>query len=67
MKEIWKVAAPGSFILTTATWLVFRYSEASSTLPLNKLETTFVFAFWFGVLALVVWISKRLRRKPGGN
>ena len=51
MKNIWRIFAPISVILTLATWLFFAYSRATDASPLSASETTFVFAFWFAVTA----------------
>jgi hypothetical protein len=63
MSDLWKVAAPVSAVLTLATWLLFRYSDITSSIPLSKKETTFVFAFWFAIVAIVRLVSRRRRRR----
>jgi hypothetical protein len=50
-----------SAVLTTITWLFFRYSAVSSRYPLHAGGTTVVFTFWLilTAAALSVWPHHR--------
>ena len=67
MKDLWRITAPASVVLTLATWLVFKYASATSPDPLGVAETTVVFAFWFAVTAGVRWLWRRFRKDPSGG
>jgi hypothetical protein len=67
MKDLWRVLAPVSFILTLATWLVFYYSSVTRNDLLGPSETTFVFGFWFAVTIAVRWVWRRIFKKPPGD
>jgi hypothetical protein len=63
MQGTWKIAAPISAVLTLATWIFFSYSPVTtSSEPLSASQTTFVFAFWFAIVAGLGWVLRRCRK-----
>jgi len=67
VNDLWKVAAPVSFVMTLATWLVFYYSSATGIDHLGPGETTFVFGFWFAVTIAVRWLWRHISKKQSGD
>jgi hypothetical protein len=66
MNDLWKVAAPVSFLMTLATWLLFYYAASTGNDHLGPSETTFVFGFWFAVAIAVRWLWRHIFKKPSG-
>ncbi|MGD0012928.1 MAG: hypothetical protein ABSD56_00670 [Bryobacteraceae bacterium] len=58
-----KTAFISAFALTLVTYAVFGWLQP--TTPLNAAETTVIFAAWFGISALLRWLTSR--RKRGGK
>jgi hypothetical protein len=67
METLWKFAAIPSVVLTLATWLFFRYTNATENAPLTAAETTFVFAIWFAVTLTFRLIWKKFAKKTEGE
>jgi len=59
---MFKTSFVAAFALTLLTYAIFAWLQPAA--PLSVTETTVVFAFWFGIAALVRWlIGYRQRRK----
>lgn len=56
-----KISFVSAFILTLITYAIFGWLQSAR--PLSVTETTVVFAFWFGIAALVRWLVDRRQRK----
>jgi uncharacterized membrane protein HdeD (DUF308 family) len=58
-----KTVFVSAFILTLVTYAVFYWLQPQA--PLGAAEMTVIFAGWFGIAALVRWLTSRL--KEGGT
>jgi len=67
MADVWKICAPISFLLTLATWLVFRNAMATTDASLDNSEIAFVFGFWFVTVFAFRWLVRRIRKQQGGG
>jgi hypothetical protein len=63
MEALWKIAAPAGVALTLATWLLFKYTRATSPDPLGPSDLTVVFAFWFCVTLVARWTWRHFLKK----
>jgi len=59
MKGFWTFAAPISIVLTTTTWIFFRYSSSTAGYSLSAPETTTVFAFWLAAAVGFRWLWRK--------
>jgi hypothetical protein len=63
---MFKTSFVSAFALTLISYAIFVWLQPS--VPLSITETTVVFAFWFGIAALVRWlVDRRQRRKNRGH
>jgi F0F1-type ATP synthase assembly protein I len=51
-----------AFVLTVVSYVIFGRIQYQA--PLSAMETTVIYAFWFGVSAIALWIFRRHREKP---
>jgi hypothetical protein len=58
---MFKTSFIGAFALTLFSYAIFFGLQPA--VPLSVAETTVVFAFWLGIIALVLWLANRLRRR----